>query len=231
MVFEVSAAKEEILRKFTKQDWTPTELAEELEKSRNAVYNHLNNLYERGLVTKEKVAAKTRPKTRYSVGEGIIHYISVLPGQYVEKTLELTPEKEAMFRIWSLPQAEFHRYVEDYWFNLRKNVDVDYPEKVSAVAVYGSVARGEASEGSDLDMLVIVEDEDTRKVVEEQFGTHQIRTSEGARLAMAEVYTLESYRNSIAHNSQFIKNIRDEIHIIYDPEKLLVQPGAVLNEF
>lgn len=225
MAFELTAAREEVLRKLTEQDWTPTELAEKVGKSRNAVYNHLNTLYEQGLLTKKKVAAKTRPKTEYGIADGFVQYISVLPGQFVEKSVTLTPEKEAIVRTWSLPQDEFHPFVEDYWWNLRKNIDVEYPSDIEAVAVYGSVARGEATEGSDIDMFVITSNADAADIVTEAFGTTQIRNSHGTKLAMTEVYTKQEYENSVEQGSQFLENILDEIHSIYDPEQLLVQSG------
>jgi hypothetical protein len=41
-------------------------------------------------------------------------------------------------------------------------------------------------------------------------------------------YSLEEYRNSLAHDSDFLKNIRKELHSIYDPDNVLQDPG--LNE-
>jgi predicted nucleotidyltransferase/DNA-binding transcriptional ArsR family regulator len=226
MVFELSAAREEILRKLAEQDWTPTELAEDIGKSRNAVYNHLNTLYEKEILTKEKVAAKTHPKTEYSIGDGFIQYITVLPGQFAEKSLGLTPEKESVIRIWSLPQEEYHLFVENYWWNLRKNTDVDYPEDIEAVAVYGSVARGDADVESDIDILVIVSDEEAAETVTEAFGSNRVRNRLGTKLAMTEVYTKKEYENSLEQGSQFLENIMDELHIIHDPHQLLVRSGG-----
>lgn len=226
MVFEINAAKEEVLRKLTEQNWTSTELAEELGKSRNAVYNHLNTLYDQGVLAKTKVAAKTRPKTEYSIGDGFVQYIAVLPGQFVEKSVELTPEKEAVIRTWSLPQDRFHPFVADYWWNLRNHADIDYPEDIEAVAVYGSVARGDATDESDIDILVITSADDVAEIVTRNFGTNQIRNSDGNKIAMTEVYTKQEYKNSLAQGSQFLENVLTEAHAIYDPQTLLVQSGG-----
>lgn len=224
MVFEVSTAKEEVLRKLTERDWTPTDLARELDKSRSSVYNHLDELHEQGVLTKRKVEAKTRPKTQYSIGNGFIRYIAVLPGQFNERALGINRHKEAIVRIWNIPQEEFHSYVEDFWWTIKHTADVDFEENVAAIAIYGSVARGDADEGSDIDVLLIAEDEAAEHALKETFGSIRLTTEEGSKIGIAEVYTEKGYRNSMAHGSSFLENIRDELHVLYDPEKLLVRP-------
>lgn len=227
MVFEVSTAKQEILENLAEQDWTPTGLAEELGKSRTTVYNHLNELHQKGILTKKQVAAKTRPRTEYSIGDGFIQYISVLPGQYQEKTLELTPEKQAVLRIWNIPQEEFHPFIEHYWWSIRNSADIDYRDTIKAVAVYGSVARGDADQDSDIDFLIITTDEDTAETVSTNIGSLRIEARGTAEIGLTEVYTVKEYRNSLAHGSEFLENIRDELHAIYDPEKILQNPKTV----
>lgn len=224
MVFEVSTAKKEVLEKLAEGDWTPTELAEELDKSRSSVYNHLDELYERGVLTKTKVEAKTRPKTRYSIGNGFIQYITVLPGQFNERVLGIDRHKEAIIRIWNVPQEEFHPYIEEFWRAIEDNADVDLEENVVAVAVYGSVARGEANAGSDIDLLLIAEGEEAEQTLNETFGSIRLTTEEGSKIGIVEVYTKEDYRSSLAHGSSFLENVQDEFHVLYDPEKLLVRP-------
>jgi len=229
MVFEVSTAKQEILEKLAEQDWTPTDLAEELGKSRTTVYNHLNELHQNGILTKQKVAAKTRPKTEYSIGNGFIQYVSVLPGQYQEKTLELTPEKQAALRIWNIPQEKFHPFIEHYWWSIKNSADLDYRDEIKAVAVYGSVARGNADQDSDIDFLVITKDEDTADTVSTNFGSLRIKANGTAKIGLTEVYSMKDYKNSLAHGSKFLENVRDELHAIYDPEKVLQNPEKVIR--
>lgn len=216
MVFEVSRARREILQKLAEADWTPTELAEELGKSPSTVYNHLDDLHSRGIVQKRQVAGTTRPATEYSVGEGFLQYVSVLPEGYTERTVSLTPDKRAILQIWNLPQAEFHPFVEQYWWLVRENADVDFGT-VRGIAVYGSVARGTADADSDIDVLVITEDDASAALVRRELSPVRLDAGDATRIAMAEVYPIDEYRESIVSGSEFLGSIRDELYVVYDP--------------
>lgn len=229
MVFEVSTAKKKILQKLTERDWTPTDLAQELDKSRNTIYNHLDELYEQGILTKKQVAAKTRPKTEYSIEDGFIQYIAVLPGQYSEKSFPLTPEKQAVLRIWDIPQDEFQPFIEDYWWSIKQSADVSYQEDIKAIAIYGSVARGEADEESDIDFLIVTKDKETEEIVSEQYGSIRITAGNSTKIGMAEVFSMKDYRNSLAHGSSFLEKIQGEVHVLYDPDKVLQNPEHVVS--
>jgi len=228
MVFEVTAARKKILQKLTEQDWTPTDLAEELNKSSSSVYNHLNDLHKQGILTKNKVQAKTRPKTLYSINNGFVQYVAILPGQFAERTVELTDRKEAMFRIWTVPQDEFHPHLEEYWHTLLKLADISF-EDIEAVAVYGSVARGTADQDSDIDILLVVDDSDTAEAATDLLGSIRVTTKSGGKICMTEVYSREEYRNSVAHGSDFLESIQDELQIIHDPDQILLQPETVIR--
>ncbi|PSG99219.1 MAG: hypothetical protein BRC29_03780 [Nanohaloarchaea archaeon SW_7_43_1] len=228
MVFEISTARKEILQKLSEQAWTPTELADELGKSRNTVYNHLEDLYDQEVLTKKKVKAKTRPKTEYSIEDGLIQYITVLPDQYAQKNVKLTPEKQTVLRIWSLPQKEFQPYVERYWWKLKNKLD--YRKDIKSVAIYGSVARGEADEDGDIDILVITEDKKTKKLVSEEFGSIRLESEEGSKICMTEAYSIEEYRKSLENNSDFLNSIKDELHIVYDPGRIFQNSEKVHDQ-
>lgn len=214
-MFGLTAAKREVLTKLAERDWTPTDLAGELDKSRQAVYNHLEDLAERGVLSKTKVPAKTRPKTSYSIGDGFLQYVAVVPGEFQEGTLALTGSKEALLRIWLLPQPEIHPFLETVWIEMR---DVSGLE---AATVYGSVARGEASPESDIDLLLVAADDETATELMRTFGSRRVTIDGQSRLVMAETYTTDELRTSVAHGSDFLANALGEGHIIYDPDGTL----------
>lgn len=229
-MFAVSQAKKRILKKLAEQDWTPTDLAEDLGKSPESVYNHLNELAEQGILTTRQVPAKTRPKTAYSIGEGFVQYIAVESGRLQEGTFALDDYKGPLFRIWTLPQEEFHPFLQTYWWRLTHSPDITLQEDVRAVGVYGSVARGDANEGSDIDVLIITGDRESAQTVTDRVGSVRIETGSGARIVLAEVYTVEEYRNSWMHGSQFLQEVLPEVHTVYDPDRVLDNPDAVNGE-
>lgn len=223
-MFRVSTAKREILRKLTEHDWSPTDLAEELGKTPETVYNHLHDLEEQGVLTTRQVPAKTRPKTEYSIDDGLIQYITVLPGQFREGSLRMDESKEVMFRIWAVPQEEFHPYLERYWWSLKSDPNIDFADGVTAIGVYGSVARGQAGPDSDIDILAVTGGGDSKSTLESAYGSVILEDGAARRVAMTEVYTVEEYKNSLAHGSDFLTSIRDELHPLYDPERTLSTP-------
>ena len=58
--------------------------------------------------------------------------------------------------ILSIPQAEFHEPVRVFLDRLKDDVD-----QLVGVVLFGSVARGEADRASDVDLLIIVEEDNT----------------------------------------------------------------------
>ena len=223
IVFEVSTAKKQVLKKLADRDWSPTDLANELGKSSGTIYNHLHELADKGVLTTRQVTAKTRPKTEYSIEDGFVQYVAVLPGQFAEGTLALDANKAAFLRIWLVPQSEFHPYLEDLWWQLKQE------DGLRAAAVYGSVARGEADADSDIDVLLLAENAATEERFVEEYGSHRLTVNDQTKLCMAEVYTLSEYRNSVVHGSEFLANVREEAHLIYDPGRLVDQPKAAVR--
>ena len=58
--------------------------------------------------------------------------------------------------ILAIPQSEFHEPVQAFVEDVRDAVD-----ELAGIVLFGSVARGEADRASDIDLLVIVEDDKT----------------------------------------------------------------------
>jgi len=58
--------------------------------------------------------------------------------------------------VFSIPQSEFHKPVRTFLDQLEDEVD-----QLVGVVLFGSVARGEADRASDIDLLIIVEEDKT----------------------------------------------------------------------
>lgn len=213
-MFEVSRAKKQILEKLVEESWAPTDLAKELGKSPETVYNHLNDLAEMGVLEKSEEKAKTRPKTVYSIGDGFVQYLAVLPGQVILRTTGVNENQKALLRIWAIPQEEFHPYLEALWKHVKND------EGVTSLAVYGSVARGTADEDSDIDLLMVVEDEAEERV-RNDYESKVLKAEEGSKLAMAKVFTRSDYIKSRESGSDFLERIREDLHILNDREGVL----------
>lgn len=220
-MFAVSTAKKEILQRLVERDWSPTDLAEELGKSPATLYNHLHELAEQGVLSRREVAAKTRPKTEYSIGDGFVQYVAVLPGRFAEGTLALDAHKAAVFRIWLVPQAEYHPYLEELWRRLEQE------EGLRAAAVYGSVARGEAGPDSDIDVVLLAADAAAAERLRDRYGSLRLEVAGETKLCMAEVFTVDDYRTSLDQGSEFLATVREEAHLLHDPARLLDRPDEV----
>lgn len=229
-MFAVSQAKKQVLEQLSVQDWTPTDLAAELGKSPGTVYNHLDDLAAQGVLTTRQVPAKTRPKTAYSLGPGFVQYIAVAPGVVQEGALTLDVDKGPLLRIWMLPQETFHPYLQEYWWRLTHSPDIDLQTDIRAVGVYGSVARGDADEGSDIDVLVVAEGRDAAATVTDRVGSVRLEIAGDARIVLTEVFTAEEFRNSWVHESQFLQDVLPEIHPIFDPGRGFDHPESVVEE-
>lgn len=221
----LTTAKRRVLEKLAEQDWTPTDLAEELNTSTPNIYNHLHDLAERGMLQTEQVPATTRPKTQYSIGRGFVRYLAVLPGQVQSGAWQFDQHKGPLLRIWLLPQPEFHPFLTEYWRRLRRDHDLE--EEIRAVGVFGSVARGHADAQSDIDVFILATDDNAVQLVEEQAGAMRIQIDEESRIVVAEVFSFEEYRESWDHDSHFLREVVADIHPVYDPDRLFDRPGAL----
>ena len=200
-----------IISELSKQERTPTELAKKLKITLPSVHLQLKDLQREGLVKKiENVKGKTRPYSGYSLGNGFIYFIKALPNEIDQRFLEIDQNLLLHLRIWSIPQKENHYYLENFWWQLQ-----DYLDDFDAVVVYGSVAKGEARVGSDIDVLLLVK-KDVKKY-ENMYNAKMIGVRGRRKMIMCQVFKTEDFENSLKKGSDFALRVMKNSIIIYDP--------------
>lgn len=203
-----------IIQELSKKDRTPSELAEKLKFSLPSIHVQLKELERNKLISKtERKEGKTRPFTEYSLGKGFIYFIKALPGETEKKFLEINEELKLHLRIWSIPQKEYHYYVESFWWKLER-----YLDDIEAMAVYGSVARGEAREGSDIDILLLIKDKKKIKKYENLFGAKDVGPKGDIKMIMAQIFQTDDFENSLNKGSKFATEAIKNLIMIYDPK-------------
>jgi predicted nucleotidyltransferase len=153
-----------------------------------------------------------------------------MPGRYAESSCRLTATRRVTLNIWAIPQEAFQPAIEAFWSALRFDDDGRYFEDVVAVALYGSVARGHADRDSDIDVLVLTDSESSRAAVSERFGSMRLDVGPRSTIVSAEVFTTNEYRDAIERGSHFLERVRDEQHVIYDPEGVLHHPETMVGD-
>lgn len=212
--------KWDVIRLLAKNNRTPSELAKELKTSLQNVQFQLSRLEAAGMVRKAgKAASRRRPFNVYSLGQGFVILAKALPGEEAKIIRIVADEtKKVQLRIWSIPQQGFHYFLEKFWWNIQENL-----ADIEALAVYGSVARGDAKEDSDIDVLVITGkpeqmEKKLRAVVTNQAGE--------SRIIMPKCYSGTLLGKSLKAGSAFARNAVKDMRIIYDPQNVLKEAMA-----
>lgn len=212
----ISGKRWEIIKILSKGDRAPTELAKMLRISNPTIHKHLKYLEDEKLIKKEgEKRGKTKPYIQYSLGEGFIYFVEALPREVRKEFLVIDENLKIHLRIWSIPQKEFHYFVEKFWWEIQDDLN-----DIQAVAIFGSVAKGDAKANSDIDVLILAK---RVKKIEKKYGAKMIAkpNAEKGKMVMAQVFTSEDFVRSLKSGSVFVKEAIKEMVIIYDPNKIL----------
>lgn len=199
---------------------SPTKVAEELGVSVQTASRNLKSLVDRGF------AERTRDRNDGGEGRGYKRFracefarvFAGFDGGLFDETLELTPAKRAVLSVWQVPQPEFHPVLLSYLFS------EPLPERegfeVTAIAVYGSVARGTATPGSDVDLLLLTGDGvDTDEIPGKARPWTGGQVAEDAERLVVETWlTVGEFRDGLDAGSRFLGSVLDEGIVLYDPE-------------
>ena len=219
----LSGTRREIVRILTKEKASATVLADELDLSLQTVHHHLRSLEADGYVQEAGTEeGKTRPHQLFSA-TATASLFSVYGGKVVERDIELTDAHELLFSVFEVPQSQFHFPLLSYLLSVS-----DTASGIVAIGVYGSVARGDATEESDIDVLFITETEDyslppgSMLVPESYDVTDTADSSEKrSRVVSLESFTREQLREGKELDSSFLRNAVIESIVLYDPHDVL----------
>ncbi len=87
-----------------------------------------------------------------------------------------------------------------------KRIKKEYGDKIEKIILFGSYARGEAKEGSDIDVLIITKDEDFR-IRKKITGIAFDLLLETMKYISPKVISRMDYEKLINIQTSFIKNI------------------------
>lgn len=132
--------------------------------------------------------------------------------------------------VFAVPQDEFREPVREFADRARAEVP-----SVSALVVFGSVARGEADRRSDIDIWVLVEDDDLlqarRATTEIVVELEETRFGEAGNRYEFEVL-VESVESAVSHGDadDGLDDILAEGIVIEDSDRLEAVKDVVLGE-
>lgn len=210
-----SETKWRIIEILSKGDKTPTAIAGKLRKSLSNICLHLAELETLKIIKKTGVTGgKTRPYTKYTLDKGFVFLIEAIPNKTRKIFLEVDENLQTHLNIWSIPQKEFHYYVEMFWWELQ-----EYLDDIESVVIFGSVAKGNARTDSDIDALILAKK--NIRELEKKFAAKIIGPRKKGKMMMAQVFTPEDFENALKEGSNFAKEVVSSMIIIYDPNRIL----------
>lgn len=188
--------KEEVLKELLDNPgytYTVNEIAKEVSGSYNSVKNFLRELERFDIVSFQKKG-----------GTYLIQYNQDSRYHKVIKNLftaENQPLKEA---------------AEKYAENLIKQ---EFSEKISSIILFGSVARGTADVNSDIDILILVEDQEDVEPIKSKARNHSGRKMKISNELVPVVETVEEYKENLENEERFEKNVSKD-GIVLEGEEL-----------
>lgn len=205
----------EIIKILTAGNKTPTDIAKIMKISLPGLHKHLMDLERAGMIQKaDATKGKTRPYTTYTIGKGFVYFTKAIGGIAEQGLIEADENVKAQLGIWAIPQKEYHYYIESFWWQAQ-----EFIEDIDAIAVFGSVAKGNARENSDIDVLLLVK-KDVKKF-EKMFGAIAVGKKGKKAMVMAQVFEINDFNNSLRKGSKFAKEVISNHKTIYDPNEIL----------
>jgi DNA-binding transcriptional ArsR family regulator len=206
-----------VFERLVERPQSPTEVAEALDVSVQTASRNLRQLVEQGYAEETRDGAG-RGYKRFRARE-FARVFAGFDSDVVDETFDVTPEKRAALSVWKVPQPEFHPVLLSYL--LREQFADMEPVDRMAIVVYGSVARGQAADDSDVDLLVVYPDsafdDGAPNRTFTEGGSGRIGLDE-SRVISEAGFTESKFRDSLEAGSQFLCTVLEEGIVLYDPE-------------
>lgn len=201
-----------ILKELSKKNTTPTELSKALKISLPAVHKVIHELLNEKFIKESAVkAGKTRPYKMYSLNE-FVFFTKVLRNNVMQTFLPVDENLKIHLNIGGIKQKEFHYFIEQFWWQI---INANFIHDVESFAIFGSVAAGTATEGSDIDVLTIgKESKKLKKIIKEQ-AIENVYTKK-TRILMPQFFSKEEFIDAYKKGSKFIKEMLLNMIVIYD---------------
>lgn len=157
---------------------------------------------------KEKRAWQEKNRIHVTLPSATIELVrELVPGESISSWVASLVDDAAgeLDAIWKIPQQDFRPIVK----RIRARI-LDLVDDVEAIAVFGSVARGEADRESDIDLLVIHDDAmEVQRHLNEHFQDFRFPAGKaGSRYTVrAEVLTPDAFEKHVQSGSETYKEI------------------------
>jgi predicted nucleotidyltransferase len=186
---------------------------------------NLRSLVERGFAEETRGGGEGRGYKRFRARE-FAHVFAGFDGELVGRAVDVSTTHRALLSVLKVPQEELHSVLLSYLFS----PDTDRDDiGITGVVLYGSAARGEADEESDIDLLIVRDPErgedhyrrmdDPGEVLDTAYiGEHGLVDTGDTRVISEQWYTVTEFREALDAGSQFLRTVLDEGIVLYDPE-------------
>jgi predicted nucleotidyltransferase/biotin operon repressor len=228
-ILNISKTKWKIIDLLSREIKTQAELARELKISLAAISKEIKELLALGLIREvEKRQAKTKPYKCYRLNE-FLYFVGATKEEGIDsKFLAIDDYLRVHLNIWKIPQKEFHYFIENFFFtNICNNKEIF--ANIESFAVFGSVAKGTATEGSDIDVLIITND---AKQMLNRLGGESFLVENNfekkTKIIMLQIFEKDEFLESYKKGSKFVKEILSNMIIVYDKRNFLTN---LKNEF
>lgn len=115
-----SDAKWKILKMLSEKEFSPLQLAQELETTIPNISQQLKLLEVAGLVEKRRVSNKksNKPRLLFSLSSDYLYVVACMNHCASKNFFKATPYHRSVIRIWQLENPEMHYYLEKAFFYL-----------------------------------------------------------------------------------------------------------------